>query len=97
MFKVGDKIVYPMHGVGEIEGIEKKVVLGKRNEYYMITIISNGMKVMIPVNNAKEIGIRSIIPKKDIKKVMAILATEAESVGSASVLKRFSLISFGLS
>jgi CarD family transcriptional regulator len=80
MFKVGDKIVYPMHGVGEIEGIEKKVVLGKRNEYYMITIISNGMKVMIPVSNAKEIGIRSIIPKKDIKKVMAILATEAEAI-----------------
>lgn len=80
MFNVGDKIVYPMHGVGEIEGIEKKVVLGKRNEYYMITIISNGMKVMIPVSNAKEIGIRSIIPKKDIKKVMAILGTEAEAI-----------------
>jgi len=80
MFKVGDKIVYPMHGVGEIESIEKKVILGKKNEYYMITIISNGMKVMIPVNNAKEIGIRSIIPKKDIKKVMAVLATEAEAI-----------------
>ena len=80
MFKVGDKIVYPMHGVGEIDGIEKKVVLGKRNEYYMITIISNGMKVMIPVNNAKEIGIRGIIPKKDIKKVVAILSTEASSI-----------------
>jgi CarD family transcriptional regulator len=80
MFKVGDKIVYPMHGVGEIEGIEKKVILGKKNEYYMITIISNGMKVMIPVNNAKDIGIRGIIPKKDIKKVIAILSTEAEAI-----------------
>jgi len=80
MFKVGDKIVYPMHGVGEIDGIEKKVILGKKNEYYMITIISNGMKVMIPVNNAKDIGIRGIIPKKDIKKVVAILSTEAETI-----------------
>lgn len=80
MFKIGDKIVYPMHGVGEIEGIEKKVILGKRNEYYLITIINNGMKVMIPVNNAKEIGIRSIISKKDIKKVMTILSTEAENI-----------------
>ena len=80
MFNVGDKIVYPMHGVGEIEGIEKKVILGKRNEYYLITIINNGMKVMIPVNNAKEIGIRSIIAKKDIKKVMTILSTEADSI-----------------
>ncbi len=80
MFKIGDKIVYPMHGVGEIEAIEKKVILGKRNEYYLITIINNGMKVMIPVNNAKEIGIRSIIAKKDIKKVMNILSTEAASI-----------------
>ncbi len=80
MFNVGDKIVYPMHGVGEIEGIEKKVILGKRNEYYLITIINNGMKVMIPVNNAKEIGIRSIIAKKDIKKVMTILSTEADRI-----------------
>ncbi len=80
MFKIGDKIVYPMHGVGEIEGIEKKLVLGKRNEYYLITIINNGMKVMIPVNNAKEIGIRSIIPKKDIKKVINILSTEADRI-----------------
>ena len=69
-----------MQGVGEIEGIEKKVILGKRNEYYLITIINNGMKVMIPVNNAKEIGIRSIIAKKDIKKVMTILSTEADSI-----------------
>ena len=73
MFKVGDKIVYPMHGVGMIESIEKKVVLGKRNEYYMITIINSGMKVMIPVKNAETIGIRGIISKRSIKKVKDIL------------------------
>jgi len=80
MYKVGDKIVYPMHGVGAIEAIEKKVVLGKRTEFYMITIINNGMKVMIPVNNADEIGIRGIIPKKDIKKVLSILESEADKI-----------------
>lgn len=80
MYSVGDKIVYPMHGVGEIEAIEKKVVLGKRTEFYLITIINNGMKVMIPVNNAKEIGIRGIIAKKDIKKVMAILSDKADPI-----------------
>lgn len=80
MYKVGDKIVYPMHGVGEIEAIEKKVVLGKRTEFYLITIINNNMKVMIPVNNAKEIGIRGIIAKKDIKKVMTILSEKADPI-----------------
>lgn len=73
MFKVGDKIVYPMHGVGIIESIEKKEVLGKRSEFYIITIINSGMKVMIPVNNAGNIGIRGIISKREVNKVMDLL------------------------
>ena len=73
MYSVGDKIVYPMHGIGIIEAIEKKVVLGKRDEYYIITILNSGMKVMIPVSNADTIGIRSIITKKEIVKVLTLL------------------------
>ena len=79
MYKVGDKIVYPMHGVGNIEKIEKKVVLGKRGEFYVINIINSGMKVMIPVKNADEIGIRSIIPKKEVKKVLDVLSKDENS------------------
>jgi CarD family transcriptional regulator len=73
MYKVGDKIVYPMHGIGVIESIEKKAVLGKRDDYYIITIVNSGMKVMIPVKNADTIGIRGIIQKKEISKVLNIL------------------------
>ncbi len=73
MYKVGDKIVYPMHGIGVVESIEKKTVLGKRDEYYIITIVNSGMKVMIPVKNADTIGIRGIIQKKEINKVLNIL------------------------
>ena len=73
MYKVDDRIVYPMHGVGIIESIEDKVVLGEENEFYLITIVNSGMKVMIPVNNAESIGIRKIISTDDISKVMSIL------------------------
>jgi len=73
MFKVGDKVVYPMHGVGSIDAIEKKVILGKRNQFYMVTIINSGMKVMIPVDRAKEIGLRSIISKREVNKVLELL------------------------
>jgi CarD family transcriptional regulator len=73
MYKVGDKIVYPMHGIGVIDSIEKKTVLSKRDEYYIITIVNSGMKVMIPVKNADTIGIRGIIQKKEISKVLNIL------------------------
>ncbi|MCP4134317.1 MAG: transcriptional regulator [bacterium] len=76
MYKVEDKIVYPMHGVGEIDAIEEKVVLSKKVKYYLITIINSGMKVMIPVENADEIGLRSIIPKKNVKKVVDILVKD---------------------
>ncbi|MGL4368435.1 MAG: CarD family transcriptional regulator [Spirochaetota bacterium] len=73
MYKVGDKIVYPMHGVGTVESIEKKEVLGHRNEYYIIHIINNGMKVMIPVKNGDSVGIRAIIGKNEVKKVLDLL------------------------
>lgn len=73
MFKVNDKIVYPMHGIGVIDSIERKIVLGKRDEYYIITIVNSGMKVMIPVKNADSIGIRGIIQKKEINKVLNLL------------------------
>lgn len=73
MFKVGDKIVYPLHGVGVIGAIEKKVVLSKRHEFYIITIINSGMKVMIPTEKAQSIGLRKVIAKKDIVKVLTVL------------------------
>ncbi|MDY6968316.1 MAG: CarD family transcriptional regulator [Spirochaetota bacterium] len=73
MFKIGDSVVYPMHGVGKVDDISQKVVLGKKNKYYIINIINSGMKVMIPVDNAQDIGIRSVIAKKDINKVLNLL------------------------
>lgn len=72
-FKLGDKIVYPMHGVGAIEAIEKKEVLGQKAEFYIIHIVNNGMKVMIPVKNALTVGIRSVISKNEVKKVLELL------------------------
>lgn len=73
VFSMGDYVVYPMHGVGQITAIQKQVILGKRKQCYVLEIASNKMKVMIPVENAREIGIRPIIKKKDIKKVLDLL------------------------
>ena len=88
MFKVSDKVVYPMHGVGKIDSIEKKVVLSKRAEYYMITVINSGMKVMIPVKNAEEIGLRKIIQKREVKKVLEILSRD-ENTSSEDWKERY--------
>jgi len=74
MFKIGDKIVYPMHGVGKITSIENKNILGKRKKYYLLTIANSGMKVMIPVDKAEEIGMRKVIGKRNVLKVHEILS-----------------------
>ena len=73
MFKIGDRIVYPMHGAGIIEQIEEKEILGKKRKYYVMRMPIGDMKVMIPVDNIDEIGIREIIDDNDMEKVVTIL------------------------
>lgn len=71
MYNIGDKIVYPMHGAGVIESIEERVVLGKRQSYYVMRMTLSGeMTVMIPMENCDEIGVRFVIDKTEGKKVL---------------------------
>lgn len=73
MFKVGDKIVYPMHGAGVIEKIELKEILGEKREYFTIKMPIGDMKVMVPVANVEEVGVREIITEEEVIEVMEIL------------------------
>jgi len=73
VFNVGDKVVYPMHGAGVIEAVEEREVLGERQKYYILRIPLGDMRVMVPLNNAREVGLRSVISEEDVKKVYEIL------------------------
>ncbi|MPW27318.1 CarD family transcriptional regulator [Alkalibaculum sp. M08DMB] len=73
MFVIGDKIVYPMHGAGIIEDIEEKKILGDTASYYVLKLPIGNMKLMIPVNNYKELGLRDIVDEKTIDEVVEIL------------------------
>lgn len=73
MFKIGDKVVYPMHGAGIIEDIEEKEVLGEKRKYFVMRLPIGEMKVMVPVDNVEEIGVREIIGDEEFKEVMSIL------------------------
>ncbi len=72
MFKIGDKIVYPMHGAGIIESIEEKEILGVKNKYYIMKISLDDMRVMIPINNIESLGIRKIIEDDEEHKITEI-------------------------
>jgi len=70
MYSIGDKIVYPMHGAGVIESIEERLVLGKKQKYYVMRIPAGDMTVMLPEANCDEIGVRFIIDKSEALKVI---------------------------
>ena len=72
MFNIGDKVVYPMHGAGTIEGIEEKDILGEKQAYYIIKMPGE-VKVMVPTSKAEEIGVRNIINKENAGKVFKVL------------------------
>lgn len=73
MFRIGDKAVYPGHGVGVIEAIETKQISGKEQSFYMLRIVDNGMTIMIPEDNVKAAKLREVIRKIDVSKVIQIL------------------------
>jgi CarD family transcriptional regulator len=61
MFQIGNKIFYPMHGGGIIEGIDEKEIFGKTQLYYVVNILHRKMKVMIPIDNMERLGLRQIV------------------------------------
>lgn len=75
MYKIGDSVVYPMHGAGIIEDIEVKEVLGKEQSYYVVRMPIGDMKVMVPMDNAAGVGMRDVIEKAEAEKVLKAFRT----------------------
>ncbi len=88
MLQVGDQVVYPMHGAGEITGIEECEIMGEVKQYFILQLPVGGIRIMIPVDNAQGIGLRQISPKETIEQVAVILGEVPERpIGSWN--KRF--------
>ena len=70
MFRVGDKIVHPMHGAGIVDEIVQRKVDGVLRDYYSLKLPIGGMMVMIPTDHCEEIGVRAILSVEDTEKVL---------------------------
>lgn len=80
MFNIGDKVVYPMHGAGIIEGIEEKEILGEKRKYFIMRMPIGDMKVMVPVDNVEDVGVREIIDNGEMDRVVSILKGSMSSM-----------------
>ena len=82
MFKVGDKIVYPMHGAGTIESIEEREILGEKQKYYIMKMPVGDIKVMVPTKNAELIGVRDVIGGDVAESVLDVLSAMPTDMSS---------------
>jgi CarD family transcriptional regulator, regulator of rRNA transcription len=72
-FAVGDKAVYPVHGVAEVVALEQRDIGGNKTSVYILKVMDTGLKIMVPTTNAGSVGLRDLITAKQVKEVYAIL------------------------
>jgi CarD family transcriptional regulator len=88
-FKIGDKAVYPAHGVGEVMAIEDREISGQCQTFYILRILENGMKIMIPTQNVRQVGLREVICKEKVVKVFSLLREKGLSVETTTWNRRY--------
>jgi CarD family transcriptional regulator len=88
-FRIGDKAVYPAHGVAEITGIESKEISGTKHTFYILRILENGMRIMVPMKNVAAVGLRAVVNKSEVKEVYDILKSREVSVEGQTWNRRY--------
>src|ERR1043165_9635287 len=79
-FEVGDNVVYPHHGAGQVLKKEVRKMFGDEREYLTIKILHNDMTVMVPCENAALAGLRRVIDEETVKKVLAVLEDDVSEM-----------------
>ncbi len=89
MFSEGDMAVYPAHGVGVIKSIEMQTVAGIDQAFYVLEILDNGMRIMIPTVSSESVGLRAIVDETEVSGVLDILADRNVELGSQTWNRRY--------
>jgi CarD family transcriptional regulator len=72
-FHVGDKVIYPNHGLGIVERIEEKTILGTTCGFFHLRIIANETTVLVPVENVDGVGLRKAIGDEEVDRLFSLL------------------------
>ena len=89
MFSEGDMAVYPAHGVGVIKAVETKQIGGTDQSFYILEILDNSMRIMIPTVSSEKVGLRAIVGLKEVDDVLAILADRTVELGAQTWNRRY--------
>jgi len=89
VFAAGDMAVYPAHGVGLIESIETQTIGGVDQRFYVMKILDNDMTIMIPIATSAKFGLRAIISREDVPKVIDILKERGVKITAQTWNRRY--------
>jgi CarD family transcriptional regulator len=87
-FHIGDKVVYPNHGVGVIEQISSRSIGATIEKFYLLNIKASSLKVMVPCNNVGSVGIRRVVRNGEVQKILDFLSI-AEDISTTDWKDRF--------
>jgi CarD family transcriptional regulator, regulator of rRNA transcription len=87
-FSVGEKVVYPNHGVGIIEQISSRTIGTSVERFYLLRIRSSSLKVMVPFHNAEAVGLRRIVQRSEAQQILDYLA-DGKCEGNSDWKNRF--------
>jgi CarD family transcriptional regulator len=73
-FEVGDKVIYPNHGLGVVQRIETKTILGTTCGFYQLRMIANDTTVLVPVENADNVGLRKAVCDEEVDRLFNLLS-----------------------
>jgi CarD family transcriptional regulator len=72
-YRVGDTVVYPHHGAAVIEKREKRSLQGEERDYLVLRLTYGDLTLMVPADATEEVGLRSVVSKKEVEQVMDVL------------------------
>ena len=73
-FSIGDKVVYPNHGVGIIEQISSRTIDNHVEKFYLLKIKASSLKVMVPFHNVETVGLRRVVRNGEVQKIIEFLS-----------------------
>ena len=72
-FEVGDKVIYPNHGLGVVERIETRTIMEMTCGFYSLRMLDSGTIVLVPIDNVEAVGLRRAIRDDEVKKLFTLL------------------------
>lgn len=81
MFSVDQLVVYPAQGVGKVERIESQEIGGAMADYFIVRILSNNITLMVPVHNARNVGLRPVCDKERGEMILLSLQDRSDFTG----------------